>query len=118
MKSGTKHRVVFQLSGNDTFVQKSLIRQLNNLIGAMQGITVEVVTHSYGIDLLLADSPFTKSLKELKALGVDFLACENTLRQEKLDRSGLLDLTGTVPAGLAHIIQRQSEGWSYIKVGF
>ena len=118
MENIGKYKVVFQLSNNDTFVQKSLIRQLSNLLEAMNDIRVEVVAHSYGIDLLLEDSPFRNNIRALQSKGVDFLVCENTLRQESLDHSGLLNITRTVPAGIAHIVQRQCEGWSYIKAGF
>lgn len=118
MEKNKKHKVVFQLSNNDTFVQKSLIRQLSNLLAAMDDISVEVVTHSYGIDLLLEDSPFKNNIKSLGSQGVDFLICGNTINHDKLDRSAFLDVSRIVPAGIAHIIQRQSEGWSYIKAGF
>ena len=118
MKTDNKQKVVFQLSNNDTFVQKSLIRQLADLLKTMEGITIEVVAYGYGIDLFLEDTPFKTNIKELKNKGVDFLVCGNTLHREKLDSSGLLDFTRIIPAGLAHIIQRQSEGWCYIKAGF
>ena len=87
MEKNKKHKVVFQLSNNDTFVQKSLIRQLSNLLAAMDDISVEVVTHSYGIDLLLEDSPFKNNIKILGNQGVDFLICGNTINHDKLDRS-------------------------------
>jgi len=118
MKNDRKHKVVFQLSNNDTFVQKSLIRQLSNLLEAIDGISIEVVAHGYGIDLLLGNSPFKNNISMLRNKGVDFLVCERTLQHEKFDPSGLLNFTKVVPAGVAHIIQRQSEGWSYIKAGF
>lgn len=117
MKSN-EHKVVFQLSNNDTFVQKSLLRQLGNLREAMESVRIEVVTHSYGIDLLLEDSPFRQHVEDLKKNGVEFLVCENTIRSEKLDPSELTGMTRVVPAGLAHIIQRQGEGWGYIKAGY
>lgn len=112
------YKVVFQLSDNDTFIQKSLIRQLSNLIESLQPLTIEVVAHSYGIDLLLHDSPFRAHVRTLEEKEVGFIACEKTLVREKLDKSMLIDTIKTVPAGLAHIIKRQTEGWSYIKAGF
>ncbi len=118
MDTSTKYKVVFQLTDNDTFIQKSMLRQLTNLLEAMEDVDVEVVTHSYGIDLLLAGTPFQDVIRKLEKRGVTFLVCENTLRQEKLDRSRLLDSVHTVPAGVAHIVRRQAEGWSYLKAGF
>ena len=118
METVTKYKVVFHLSNNDTFVQKSLLRQLTNLMESTNDITIEVVTHSYGIDLLLGDSPYTSKLRTLERKGVRFLVCAKTLLKEKMDSSGLLEFAGIVPGALAHIIHRQSEGWSYIKAGF
>ncbi len=112
------YKVVFQLSTNDTFVQKSLLRQISNLLEAMAGVQVEVVMHSYGIDLLLDDSPFRKNVEDLRQRGVEFLVCENTIRNEKISASELTGVSRVVPAGLAHIIQRQGEGWGYIKAGY
>lgn len=110
--------MVFQLSNNDTFVQKSMLRQLTNLIEAMNGVRIEVVTHSHGIDLLLKDCPFRKQIEKLERNGVEFLICENTIRAEKLDLSELSRTAKPIPAGVAHIVRRQSEGWSYIKAGY
>ena len=118
MKLVGKHRVVFQLSNNDPFVQKSLIRQLNSVLKALDVIKIEVVTHSYGIDLLLKDTVFQNNLEGLHDRGVTFMVCQNTLEQEKLCRDGLLDFTEVIPSGVAHVIARQSEGWSYIKASF
>lgn len=118
MKPDNKQKVVFQLSANDTFVQKSLISQLQDLLKDVDDITVEVVTYGYGVDLLLRDSPFKKEIEALQKQGVAFLVCQNTLHHEKLDPSGLLALGKIIPAGLAHVIKRQGEGWCYIKAGF
>ncbi len=118
MKTDEGYKVVFQLSNNDTFIQKSMLRQLMNLLEAMNGVRIEVVTHSYGIDLLLKDGPFHKRVEDLQEKGVDFLVCENTIRAEKVDFSELSQMAKPIPAGIAHIVRRQSEGWSYIKAGY
>src|SRR5687767_10862222 len=117
MKSGKEYKVVFQLSNNDTFIHKSLIRQLSNLLTALQGVTVEVVAHSYGIDFLLKDSPFKDNIEVLAGQGVEFMVCQNTLKEGKTDPAEILPLAKIIPAGIAHVVVRQSEGWGYIKAG-
>jgi uncharacterized protein len=47
-----------------------------------------------------------------------FLACENTIAERKLDRSKIIPEAGFVKAGIIHIVERQEDGWSYIKAGF
>lgn len=84
----------------------------------LEEVDIEVVTHSYGIDLLLDTSPFKQSIETLQDRGVHFLVCEKTLAQDETCRELLSNAAKTIPAGLAHIIRRQSEGWSYIKAGY
>lgn len=117
MNSAQQYKVVFQLSDNDTFIQKALIRQLANLIESLEPLTIEVVAHSFGIDLLLEDSPFRTHVRALEDKGVSFVVCEKTLVREKLDASVLIKSVNIVPSGIAYIIKKQTEGWSYIKAG-
>ena len=118
MENNKEQKVVIQLSNNDTFIHKSLIRQIGNLMEELDGVDIEVVAHSYGIDLLLETSPFKNNITALKEKGVDFLVCERTLAQDETCRELLSAAARPVPAGLAHIIRRQSQGWSYIKAGY
>ena len=113
----TRYKVVFQLSDNDTFVQKSLIRQLSNLMETLEPVVIEVVAHSYGVDLLLKDCTFKSHVQALRDEGVNFIVCEKTLEREKLDTTAFIPNIATVAGGLAHIVKRQTEGWSYIKAG-
>ena len=106
------------MSNNDTFIQRSLISQLSNVLNAIDAIEIEVVTHGYGIDLLLNDTAFKKDILALHGQGVRFMACKNTLEEDKITEEDLLDVTEIIPTGLGHVITRQSEGWSYIKATF
>ena len=113
-----KQRVVFQLSSNDTLVHKSLVKQLNNLLTAINNVEIEVITHGPGVTMLQENSAVKNNLEKLEKRGVKFLVCRNTLNEKKIDPKTLLPISSIIPAGLAHIIVRQSEGWSYIKAGF
>jgi intracellular sulfur oxidation DsrE/DsrF family protein len=44
-----------------------------------------------------------------------FKACENTIRERKIDRNTLLQQSGTVPSGVAEIVLKQEAGWAYLK---
>lgn len=117
IKNG-KYRVVFQLSSPDTLVYKSLLKQLQNLQAALPGAEIEVVTHGPGVAFLQKSSVAKNSIEKLKSQGVTFLVCRNTLKEKNIPEASLLPAATIIPAGLAHIIVRQSEGWSYIKAGF
>lgn len=114
-----KLKVVFQLTTNDTLAQKSLAKQLSNFLVAAPNAKIEVVCHNNGISFL--QTAITKQgdkIRDLKAKGVDFVACENTLRERKIKREELVQECRTVPAGVVEVVMKQQMGWAYIKAGF
>lgn len=113
------HKIVFQLTSDDTLVHKALIKQIRNILKAAPNASVEVVGHNKGITLL--QTSMTKNaadVTELKSRGVDFVACENSMRERKIKKEDLLSESRTVPAGIIEIVMKQEQGWSYIKAGF
>ena len=116
--STKKHKVVIQLTTNDTVAQKSLVKQLNNILRAAPNTKIEVVCHNNGITFL--QTTITKQadkIRELSARGVDFVACENSMRDRKIKREELLGECRTVPAGVVEIILKQEKKWAYLKAG-
>ncbi len=113
------HRIVMQLVSGDTLVHKGLMRQLRNMKEAAPDMELEVVCHGPGMDMLMSDrSIVADRVKEFSDKGIHFLACENTIKERKLDRAQVLPSAGLVNAGIIHIVERQEDGWSYIKAGF
>lgn len=114
-----KHRIVMQLVSGDTLVHKGLMRQLRNMLEAAPTLQMEVVCHGPGMDLLMSDrSIVADKVKQFSERGIVFLACENTIKERALERSKVLSEAGFVKAGIIHIVERQEQGWSYIKAGF
>jgi intracellular sulfur oxidation DsrE/DsrF family protein len=48
-------------------------------------------------------------------LGVQFVACRNSLVGNKIDEKVLPGFVKVVPAGVTELIKKQSEGYAYIK---
>ena len=114
-----QHKVVFQLTSEDTLVHKSLMRQLNNILTAAPDAKIEVVCHGPGISLLMVDKTIVQNkIQEIKAKGVLFMACQNTMRERNITKDKIIPEAGFVPSGLVEIITKQEEGWNYIKAGF
>lgn len=117
--SARQHRIIMQLTSGDTLVQKGLMRQLKNMKEAAPSMQLEVVCHGPGMDLLLSDRSIVQpKITEFAGKGVVFLACENTIKERNLDRTKVIAEAGYVRAGIIHIVERQEDGWSYIKAGF
>lgn len=113
-----EYKVVIQLSSKDVEIQKALINQINNLLKALPNIIIEVVVHSHGINFLLKESPLSNNIEKLNSSSrVLFLACSNTLNSLQLNSSALLSSASVIESGVAHLVLRQQNGWSYLKAG-
>ncbi len=111
-----QHKIVYDLSVADTAMHAGLIRQLNNIKRGWPDAQIEVVVHGKAINLLVAGkSTQASAIKALQAKGVVFVACENTMKRAKVEKSQLLPNTPTVVMGIGEIVTKQEEGWSYIK---
>jgi intracellular sulfur oxidation DsrE/DsrF family protein len=78
-------------------------------------VTVEIVAYGPGLGMLKADSPVAPRLAQALDGNVGLLACENTMTNTKTTRADMYGGIGYVTAGVVHIMQRQREGWSYIR---
>ena len=114
------HKVIMQMSSSDTLVHKGLINQLNALKEHWgEDVVIEVLLHGPGVDMVVRDrATLVKAISLSREKGVRFIVCENTLKQRKIEKDKLILGLDFVAFGQVHLISRQEERWSYIKVGF
>ena len=80
---------------------------------------IEVVCHSNGITFLQTNTTQqAHQIKELTARGVVFAACENTIRERKIDKKDILSEAVFVPVGILEVTDKELSGWAYLKAGF
>ena len=113
------HKVVVQLNTADTSAWSSTIGNIKNLQKVWpNAIQIEVVVHGKALDLLVKDKThLTNDIITLTKEGVVFSACENSMKKHHILKSDLLTEAMTVPSGVAEIIIKQEQGWSYLKAG-
>ena len=113
-----EHKIVFQLTSGDTKVHKMLVRQLDNVLTAAPNSKIEVVCHGPGITMLTTRQTIVHpKVSELKGKGIDFVVCENTLKEKKVTKEEIIPEAAFVKAGIIEIVKKQEEGWSYIRAG-
>jgi intracellular sulfur oxidation DsrE/DsrF family protein len=61
------------------------------------------------------DSPVGGRIDEATTAGVKVIACENTMKGQKLTRADMLNGIAYVPAGVVELMSRQQQGWAYIR---
>lgn len=112
-------RIVLHLQSSDTLVHKSIVNQVGNLKKVFPESEIELVCHGPGLDFLLKErSSYIDKLNQLNLRDVSYVGCEFTMRQKNIKREDLVDFAKTVPYGIAEIVKKEQDGWSYIKLGF
>ena len=112
-----KSRVVIQVSDNDPAKWNLALNNASNVqkdLGAAN-VEVEIVAYGPGIGMLKAESLAGNRVSEAVAAGVKVVACENTMQNQKLAKADMLNGIGYVNAGVVELMQKQLEGWAYIR---
>ncbi len=112
------HKIVFQMTSNDTLSHKALMKQLGNLLTLSPGSQLEVVCHGPGLNMLVErSSVVSKKVSDYSAKGVVFMACQFSMNERKVVPEDLHVKAQIIPGGIIEIVEKQEQGWSYIKAG-
>ncbi len=112
-----RHKIVIQVSDADPAKWNMALNNAKNLqdeVGAAN-VDIEIVAYGPGIGMLKADAATANRVGEATQSKVKLLACENTMRGQKLTREDMNTAISYVPAGVGQIMRRQEEGWSYLR---
>ena len=112
-----RSRVVIQVSDAEPAKWNLALNNARNIqtdIGA-SNVDIEIVAYGPGIGMLKSDSVVGNRIDEAGKAGVKILACENTMRGQKLTHADMLPGIGYVAAGVVELMQRQQQGWAYIR---
>jgi intracellular sulfur oxidation DsrE/DsrF family protein len=114
------HKIVMQLTSADPMVHKSLMKQISNLKeGWRDSVAIEIVCHGPGMEFLIKEkNASAPNFVDLKSKNVNFVACRNTMKEKKIEEIQLFEGISYVQMGIAEIVVKQEQGWSYIKTGF
>ncbi|MBI3523104.1 MAG: DsrE family protein [Betaproteobacteria bacterium] len=111
------HKVILQVSDGDP---KKWALALNNAKNVQEAygkdkVAIEIVAYGPGIGMLKMDSEVGNRVHDAVANGVTMMACENTMHGQKLTKKDMLDNIGYVPAGVVELMEKQQQGYSYIR---
>ena len=130
-----KQKVVYHINYDNPKKQAGALRNIQNHINAVgkENLEIKVVLHGNGLALLLdpdsleklkkfkhanADEKMTAKIDGLKAQGVSFNVCANTIKGRQVDLEGDLynvNQDDIVPSGVAEVAKLQQQGYAYIK---
>jgi uncharacterized protein len=112
-----QNRVVMQVSDNDPAKWNLALNNARNLQADLGkgNVEIEIVAYGPGISMLKAESAVGNRIADALGSGVKVMACENTMRGQKLAKDDMLDGIGYVGAGVVEIMQKQQQGWAYLR---
>jgi intracellular sulfur oxidation DsrE/DsrF family protein len=115
--AGAKSKVVIQVSDGDAAKWNLVLNNARNLQTDLgqSNVDIEIVAYGPGIGMLKADSVVGTRVDEALGAGVKVVACENTMRGQKLTKPDMLAGVGYVSAGVVEIMQKQQQGWAYLR---
>jgi intracellular sulfur oxidation DsrE/DsrF family protein len=110
-------KVVVHVNVPESGTQGAGLKNVTNLLKEAPDTQVEVVCHGAGIGLVeKARTDHAEAVEALIEKGVEFVACENTMRQKSIRKEDLLPGVGTVPSGAVEVVRKQqSDGFAYFK---
>jgi uncharacterized protein len=116
-QASTRGRVVMQVSDNDPAKWNLALNNAKNIQTDLGGanVDIEIVAYGPGINMLKAESVVGNRVDEALAAGVKVVACENTMRNQKLGKQDMLPKVDYVMAGVVELMQKQQQGWAYIR---
>lgn len=112
-----KNRLVLQVSDDDAKKWNAVLNNVHNVQADLgKGrVEVEIVAFGPGLRMLLADSLVANRVEDAQAEGVRFVACRNTMTALKLRDDDMIKGIDYVQAGLVRLMQRQQQGWAYVR---
>ena len=115
-----KHRIVFEVTGDGEELWTAVLNNVENVRMAFgpENTEIEVVAHGKGLGLVMGSNKGQQErMKTLSDSGVVFAACQNTMTRKNITKDQLLPFALVVDAGVAEVVRKQEQGWSYIKSG-
>ncbi len=112
-----KQKVIFQVSDADPKKWNLAPNNAKNVQTDLgkENVEIEIVAYGPGIGMLKLESEVGNRITEAAGSGVKVVACENTMKGQKLTKDDMLANIGYVKAGVVELMQKQQQGYAYIR---
>ncbi|KVW96211.1 DsrE family protein [Thiobacillus denitrificans] len=110
-----KGKLVIQVSDGNPATWNLALNNAKNVQKDVKGAIIEIVAYGPGIGMLKADSEVANRVGEAVDSGMKVVACENTMKGQKLSKADMNPKIGYVKAGVVELMDLQVEGYSYIR---
>lgn len=115
--SAVRNKIVFQVSDDDTKTWRNVLintKNVQNELG-VNNVVISIVVYGAGLGMLTFESPVGSEVADAASTGVEFVACENTMKGSHLTKDDMLPSLKYAPAAIVELMKKQQEGYAYIK---
>lgn len=112
-----QQKIVIQVSDNDPAKWNLALNNAQNVQEELgkDKVDIEIVAYGPGLAMLKLDSPSGGRVADAIKDGVKVVACENTMRKQKLTKDDMLPKLDYAVAGVVELAQKQQAGYAYIR---
>lgn len=116
-QAADKEKLVVQVSEANPATWNLALNNIKNIQKDLgkDNVELELVAYGPGIAMLKAESEVSNRIDEAVDSGVHVMACENTMRGQKLGKADMNAKIGYVKSGVVEILQRQEQGYAYLR---
>lgn len=110
-------KIVFDITSKDTLTHQAVLRHVDGMAKAYPDALLEVVIYGSAWPMVVAGKSSREEVVENLAMkkNVSFKICGITMERFDVKQSDLVKGVQVVPDAIIQIVNRQSEGWGYIK---
>ncbi|MFN4148144.1 MAG: DsrE family protein [Rhodocyclaceae bacterium] len=115
--SAVKNRIAIQINEDNVRKWNDMpvnIHNIQNELGP-KNVAIAVVAIGPGLGMLTAESLAANGVQDALAAGVEFVACGNSMKAQKLTKDDLVEGVKLSVAGYVELMKRQQQGWAYLR---
>lgn len=113
----TKNRIVIQINEDNVKKWNEVLVNVHNIQTELgpKNVAIAVVAIGPGLGMLHAESLAANGVQDALAAGVEFVACGNSMKAQKLAKEDLIEGVKVSVAGYVELMKRQQQGWAYLR---
>ena len=113
----TKNRIVIQVNEENVKKWNEVLVNIHNIQVELgpKNVAIAVVAIGPGLGMLNADSLAANGVQDGLAAGVEFVACGNSMKAQKIAKEDLIEGVKVSVAGYVELMKRQQQGWAYLR---
>lgn len=110
-------KIVFDVTSRDSLTHQAVLRHVDGMSKAYPDALLEIVIYGGAWPMVVSDNTSTGNTIEKLATkkNVSFKICGITMERFNVEPTELVKGVQIVPDAIIEIVNRQNEGWGYIK---